>query len=74
MTLIDLESAALELDLPSRAHLTERLLRSIENPSPAELKTLWLEEAVRRDRAIDAGKLDEISGEEVFQELKAQFR
>lgn len=74
MTLVDLETAALELDLPSRAHLAERLLRSIESPSPSELNTLWLEEAVRRDRAIDAGELDETPGREVFQELKAQLR
>ena len=74
MTLVDLEAAALELDLPSRAHLAERLLRSIDNPSPAELEALWLEEAARRDRAIEAGELGETPGEEVFQEIKAQLR
>jgi hypothetical protein len=44
------------------------------NPSPPELEALWLEEAARRDRAIDAGELGETPGAEVFQELKAQFR
>ncbi len=74
MTLVDLETAALELDLPSRAHFAERLLRSIENPSPAELEALWIDEAIRRNEAIDAGRLGATPAEQIFQELKAQFK
>jgi len=74
MTLIDIEAAALELDLPSRAHLAERLLRSIDNPSPAEIEALWIDEAIRRNEAIDAGRLGTKPAEQVFQELKAKFK
>ncbi|MEP7013096.1 MAG: addiction module protein [Acidobacteriota bacterium] len=74
MTLIELEAAALELDLPSRAHLAERLLHSLEDPSGSEIDELWLDEAIRRDRAIDAGELGETPAVEVFQELKARLK
>lgn len=74
MTLVDIEAAALELDLPSRAQLAKRLLHSIDNPSPAELEALWIEEAIRRNEAIDAGRLSTKPAEQVFQELRAKFK
>ena len=50
----ELETAALQLDIKSRARLAERLLHSLEDLSEAEVHQLWLEEARRRDVAMDA--------------------
>lgn len=73
MTLVDLETAALELDLPSRAYLAEKLLHSLETLSPSEIEALWIDEAIRRNEAIDAGTLSSTPAAQVFQELKAEL-
>ncbi|HJW74158.1 MAG TPA: addiction module protein [Thermoleophilia bacterium] len=55
MTIDELRREALGLDLRSRASLARDLLSSLDDLSEAEIEQLWLEEAVRRDAALDAG-------------------
>jgi len=71
MTLADLESKVLELDPKDRAHLAQRILVSLESLSEAEIEALWLEEADRRDQALDADPSRSIPGADVLREARA---
>jgi len=55
MTIDELTREALQLDPSARAHLARQLLDSLDVLSEAEIEQLWLEEAARRDAALDAG-------------------
>ena len=71
MKRLALVDEALKLDVRSRAELAKRLLESLEELSEAEIDALWLEEAERRDQAMDEGSLPSIPAEEVFSRAKA---
>jgi hypothetical protein len=71
MTVADLEAKILELDPKERARLAQRLLESLETLSEAEVEVLWLEEADRRDRELDADPSRAISGAEVLREARS---
>jgi len=55
MTIDELKREALQLDPSTRAHLAHELLNSLDALSEEEIEQLWLEEAARRDAALDAG-------------------
>lgn len=73
MTTNEVEAAALALDLDDRARLAEKLLRSLEELSEAEIERLWAEEALRRDEELDSGSAKARDGEEVFRDIRARF-
>lgn len=72
MTLNELESEALKLDPKSRARLAESLLASLDDLSEAETEQRWLDEAERREREWDAGRVEGIPAEHVLTELRAR--
>lgn len=57
MSLEELQSEALKLAPEARAKLAQLLLKSLEDLSEAEIERLWVEEAIRRDKEVDAGKV-----------------
>ena len=57
MSLEELKSEALKLTPEARAKLAQVLLESLEDLSEAEIERLWVEEAIRRDKEVDAGKV-----------------
>ena len=71
MTVADLEAQILELDPKERARLAQRLLESLEALSESEVETLWLEEADRRDRELDADPSRATPGAEVLREARS---
>ncbi len=71
MTVADLETKILELAPKDRARLAQRILESLESLSTGEIEALWLEEADRRDQALDADPSRAIPGEEVLGEARA---
>lgn len=48
---------ALKLDAGKRASMADRLLESLDDLSADEVERLWLDEAQRRDAAVQEGKL-----------------
>ena len=66
MTIKKIESEALNLDIHSRASLIGKLLLSLDEPTVSEVEQLWLDEAERRLDDYRAGKVQGISGNEVF--------
>lgn len=73
MTAIDLESEVLKLSPKERARIAQRLLESLEAPSQEEIESLWLDEAERRDRALDDDPSRAIPADEVLREARARL-
>ena len=65
-------SAALSLSPNQRAMLTDHLLASFDSPNQKEIDAAWAEEAERRMREIDEGRVEATDGELVMQELRAR--
>jgi len=73
VTLEELRTQALSLDVDSRAALAEALLESLERPSEQEVLRLALEEAGRRQREVQDGKARMLPGDEVMDRLAKSF-
>ena len=69
----ELEDRVLKLDLPARAALAEKLLRSLDNLSEAENEQLWLAEAKRRRQQLLGGEVRARDGEAVLQRAAAEL-
>jgi len=65
--------AALTLSPGERAMLADHLLSSLDGPNQKEVDAAWAEEAERRMRELDEGKVEMIDGELVMERLRARF-
>ncbi|MGZ8847627.1 MAG: addiction module protein [Pyrinomonadaceae bacterium] len=65
---------ALLLSPGGRAMLADHLLSSLDHPNQKEIDAAWAEEAERRVREIDEGKVEAIDGELVMQRLRSRRR
>jgi len=65
--------AALALPAEARAMLADRLLESLDGPDQKRIDALWAEEAERRLRELEEGKVEAIDGELVMQRLRSRF-
>jgi len=68
MSTSDVIEQALSLKASDRYLLLEILHRSLDKPDP-EIDRVWQEEALRRVKAYDEGRLKTVSMEEVFRDL-----
>ncbi len=68
MSTSDVIEQALSLKASDRYLLLEMLHRSLDKPDP-EIDRVWQEEALRRVKAYDEGRLETASMEEVFRGL-----
>lgn len=73
-TFEEILSAALALPPGMRAALADHLLASRDGEDQKRIDTLWAEEAERRIREIDEGKVETIDGELVMRELRSRRR
>jgi hypothetical protein len=69
----DIESQALKLSPQSRARLAQKLLHSLEGLSEEENEALWLDEADRRDRELEAGGGEPRSADEVLRDVRSRL-
>jgi putative addiction module component (TIGR02574 family) len=74
MSTADLEEAVLHLPLEERAHLAQRLLESLDQPSESEVQQMWFQEVQRRADEIDQGKVQLVSAEELEQKVQSLFK
>ncbi len=65
---------ALLLPREDRAELVEKLLESLNVPTQKEIDRLWAEEAERRLREYEEGKIEAIDGEQIFKEIRDRLR
>jgi len=73
MTIDELKAEALRLTPEERAELASELLLSLDDLSKSETERLWLEEAERRDAALDNGSAKAIPADEVFSSARARL-
>ena len=73
MTIDELKAEALRLTPEERAELASELLVSLDDLSASEIEKLWLEEAERRDAALDNGSARAIPADEVFSSARARL-
>ena len=64
--------AALSLPPVERDMLADHLLASLATDEQKRIDALWAEEAERRLREIDEGKVETIDGELVMERLRAR--
>ena len=69
-----IEDEALHLSKEDRAQLIQRLVLSLDSPSPEELRAEWLNEAQRRVKELDEGTVQAIPGDEVLRKARALVR
>lgn len=76
MTLENLEAEVLALPKDSQAALLARLLEYLgqSDEIDREVASVWVEEAERRDRAMDSGDITEVPAEQIFQRIRASLR
>ena len=63
----EIVALALKLNPAERFDLVDQVLRSLDKPDP-EIDRVWGEEALRRARAIDEGRMKTYSAEDVLGE------
>ena len=68
-----IETEALKLGVRSRAHLARKLIESLDPPTETNYERAWYDEAERRERELDEGKVDTIPAREVFRRLKSEI-
>ena len=73
MSLDELKAEVMKLSPEARAKLAHALLLSLDDLSEAEIEKLWLDEAIRRDEEIEAGKVALRQAEEVFRDARARL-
>lgn len=74
MDIQTLEREALGLPAADRAKLAHELLESLDTLTPAEIESLWLDEATRRLAGYDAGLMTAIGADEVFEKAKSLLK
>ena len=70
----ELKAEALRLAPEARAKLAHALLESLEDLSDAEIESLWIEEAIRRDDEFDMRKVPMRRAEDVLKEARSRLR
>ena len=73
MTIDELKAEALRLKPEERAELASDLLVSLDDLSESEIEKVWVEEAMRRDAALDNGAARAIPADEVFAAARARL-
>ncbi|WP_295405227.1 addiction module protein [uncultured Thiocystis sp.] len=63
---------AVSLPVEERARVIDSLLRSL-NPPASEIDQQWIEEAKRRLSSLRSGRIEAISGDEIFRKVRERF-
>jgi hypothetical protein len=73
MGIEDLKTEVLKLGPESRAFLARELLASLDNLSVAEIESLWIDEAIRRDNDLDADRASAHPAHEVLARVRSSL-
>lgn len=66
----EIEASALRLNEKQRARFARRLLGSLEPLSDNDVERAWIAATERRSQEVEAGEVDTITAEEVFQKAR----
>jgi len=73
MTAERLVSEALEMPIPIRAFVAERIIESLDMDSKVELSPAWKAEIEKRCKEIDDGTVTLLDADEVFKKAYARL-
>ena len=69
----ELEAQIRSLDSDDRTVLIRALLAELDGPVEADVELAWIDEAQRRRREVIDGKVQPVSGDRVFENLRARL-
>ena len=70
----ELEKEARALDSREKAALARTLIEDLDTKLDQDAEKLWIDEAERRFRAYQSGKLEAIPGEEAMQRARHRLK
>ena len=70
----DIEARIRLLNIEDKTELVRALIAELDGPAESDVERLWLEEAQRRHREVIEGKVQPVSGERVFENLRARLK
>lgn len=70
----EIEAKIRSLSLEDKTELIRTLIAELDGPVDTDVEVAWLEEAQRRRREIVEGQAKPISGERVFENLRARLK
>ena len=70
----EIEAKIRSLSLEDKTDLVRALIAELDGPADPGVERAWLEEAQRRYREVVEGKVKPISGERVFENLRARLK
>ena len=70
----DIETEIRGLGPSDQERLLRALLEELDGPLDPEAERLWLEEAQRRSRELDAGLVEPVPSEKVFERVRTHLK
>jgi putative addiction module component (TIGR02574 family) len=70
LTLEQLTKEAMQLPVPSRALLADKIVESLDFCESDEIRRAWATESVRRREEVRSGKVKPVPGEQVLAEVR----
>jgi putative addiction module component (TIGR02574 family) len=70
----EIEAKIRSLSLEDKTELVRALISELDGPADLDVERVWLEEAQRRHREVVEGKVQPVSGERVFENLRARLK
>jgi putative addiction module component (TIGR02574 family) len=74
MNLQKIETEDLHLSKEDRAQLIQKLVLSLDSPTPEVLRPDWLAEAQRRTHELDEGPVLPVPGDDVMRKARALLK
>ena len=69
-----IKEKALSLPSEERLKLIDELIKSLNLPTNPDIDRKWKEEAEKRIKELDEGKVKPIDGEQVFDEIRSRLK
>lgn len=70
----EIEAEVRGLARPEQERLLRALLEELGGPADSDVDQLWLEEAQRRSREFDDGRIKPIPAEKVFERVRSRLK
>ena len=70
----EIEAKIRTLSPEDKAELLRTLIGELDGPADVGVERMWLEEAQRRYREIEEGKVKPVPAERVFQNLRSRLK
>ena len=70
----EIEAKIRSLSVEDKTELLRALIAELDGPADADAESAWLLEAQRRHREVRDGKVKPVSGEGVFENVRARLK